>query len=132
MHSRSDSFGDSRSPLQLGAELFGHAGVSSDIEIVKLMLATLNSLEIDNICIDIGHIGIFRSLISESKLTPEKEMEVFEIVKRKAKDELKNFYKKLKINDNSSKALLDLVDLHGDVSILKDATKSIAKFFPEV
>ena len=94
LHSRSDSFGDSRSPLQLGAELFGHAGVSSDIEIVKLMLATLNSLEIDNICIDIGHIGIFRSLISESKLTPEKEMEVFEIVKRKAKDELKNFYKK--------------------------------------
>ena len=49
LHSRSDSFGDSRSPLQLGAELFGHAGVSSDIEIVKLMLATLNSLEIDNI-----------------------------------------------------------------------------------
>ncbi len=132
LHSRSDSFGDSRSPLQLGAELFGHAGVSSDIEIVKLMLATLNSLEIDNICIDIGHIGIFRSLISESKLTPEKEMEVFEIVKRKAKDELKKFYKKLKINDNSSKALLDLVDLHGDVSILEDATKSIAKFFPEV
>ena len=67
LHSRNDNSGNSRSPMQLGAELFGHAGVSSDIEVVKLMLATLNSAGINNICMDIGHIGIFRSLISSSK-----------------------------------------------------------------
>ena len=31
LHSRTNNSGDSRSPLQLGAELYGHAGVSSDI-----------------------------------------------------------------------------------------------------
>ena len=95
LHSRTNNPGDSRSPLQLGAELYGHAGVSSDIEIVKLMLATFNSLGIRNICMDIGHIGIFRSLISETKLSAEQKSEIFEMLKRKAKDELKVFYKKL-------------------------------------
>ena len=132
LHSRTNSSGDSRSPLQLGAELYGHAGVSSDIEIVKLMLATFNSLGIRNICMDIGHIGIFRSLISEAKLSAEQKSEIFEMLKRKAKDELKIFYKKLKINDNNSKALLDLIDLHGDVTVLDDAVHAFGKLSPNI
>ena len=132
LHSRTNSSGDSRSPLQLGAELFGHEGVSSDIEIVKLMLATLDAVRISNICLDVGHIGIFRSLISKSQLNSMQESEVFEIVKRKAKDELKIFYKKLKINDDSSKAMLDLIDLHGDVGILDDAIHAFDKLSPDI
>ena len=132
LHSRTNSSGDSRSPLQLGAELFGHEGVSSDIEIVKLMLATLDAVRISNICLDVGHIGIFRSLISKSQLNSMQESEVFEIVKRKAKDELKIFYKKLKINDDSSKAMLDLIDLHGDAGILDDAIHAFDKLSPDI
>ena len=132
LHSRTNNSGDSRSPLQLGAELFGHEGVSSDIEIVKLMLATLDAVRINNICLDLGHIGIFRSLISKSQLNSMQESEVFEIVKRKAKDELKIFYKKLKINDDSSKAMLDLIDLHGDVGILDDAIHAFDKLSPDI
>ena len=132
LHSRTNNSGDSRSPLQLGAELFGHEGVSSDIEIVKLMLATLDAVRISNICLDVGHIGIFRSLISKSQLNSMQESEVFEIVKRKSKDELKIFYKKLKINDDSSKAMLDLIDLHGDVGILDDAIHAFDKLSPDI
>ena len=132
LHSRTNNSGDSRSPLQLGAELFGHEGVSSDIEIVKLMLATLDAVRISNICLDVGHIGIFRSLISKSQLNSMQESEVFEIVKRKAKDELKIFYKKIKINDDSSKAMLDLIDLHGDVGILDDAIHAFDKLSPDI
>ena len=132
LHSRTNNSGDSRSPLQLGAELFGHEGVSSDIEIVKLMLATLDAVRISNICLDVGHIGIFRSLISKSQLNSMQESEVFEIVKRKAKDELKIFYKKLKINDDSSKAMLDLIDLHGDGGILDDAIHAFDKLSPDI
>ena len=132
LHSRTNNSGDSRSPLQLGAELFGHEGVSSDIEIVKLMLATLDAVRISNICLDVGHIGIFRSLISKSQLNSMQESEVFEIVKRKAKDELKIFYKKLKINDDSSKAMLDLIDLHGDAAILDDAIHAFDKLSPDI
>ena len=96
------------------------------------MLATLDAVRISNICLDVGHIGIFRSLISKSQLNSMQESEVFEIVKRKAKDELKIFYKKLKINDDSSKAMLDLIDLHGDVGILDDAIHAFDKLSPDI
>ena len=81
---------------------------------------------------DIGHIGIFRSLICEAKLSAEQKSEIFEILKRKAKDELKIFYKKLKINDNNSKALVDLIDLHGDVTVLDDAVHAFGKLSPNI
>ena len=35
LHTRTDGFGGSRSPLQVGAELFGHAGIESDVEILE-------------------------------------------------------------------------------------------------
>jgi ATP phosphoribosyltransferase regulatory subunit len=40
LHTRPESIGDSRSPLQVGAELYGHAGVESEVEIIGLMLQT--------------------------------------------------------------------------------------------
>ena len=42
LHTRADGFGSSRSPLQVGAELFGHAGVESDVEILSLVLECLS------------------------------------------------------------------------------------------
>ncbi|MCW9004181.1 MAG: ATP phosphoribosyltransferase regulatory subunit, partial [Gammaproteobacteria bacterium] len=33
LHTRPDGFGGSRSPLQVGAEIYGHAGVESDVEV---------------------------------------------------------------------------------------------------
>ena len=41
LHTRTDGFAGSRSPLQVGAELYGHAGIESDVEVLSLMLDTL-------------------------------------------------------------------------------------------
>jgi ATP phosphoribosyltransferase regulatory subunit len=61
LHTRSDGFAGSRSPLQIGAELYGHAGVESDIEILRLMLQTLDKTGVRNVYLDLGHVGIFRA-----------------------------------------------------------------------
>lgn len=132
LHTRPSKSGETRSPLQVGAELYGHAGVASDIEIVKLMLATLKQVGISQVYIDLGHIGIFRTLSSESSLNDEQQAAVFEALQRKAKDELKVLYKDWNITDNASKALLDLVDLNGDVSVLSEAEKMFKTVSPEV
>lgn len=132
LHTRPGKSGETRAPLQLGAELYGHAGVASDIEIVKLMLATLKTVGISQIYIDIGHIGIFRTLSSESSLSVEQKAEVFELLQRKAKDELKSLYKSWNVTDDASNALLDLIDLNGDVSILDEAGKLFKKLSPDV
>ncbi len=132
LHARPGRSGETRSPLQLGAELYGHAGVASDVEIVKLMLATLKHVGISQAYIDIGHIGIFRRLSSESSLDVEQQTAVFEALQRKAKDELKSLYKSWNVTDDASNALLDLIDLNGDVSVLLEAEKLFKKLSPEV
>ncbi len=121
LHTRPDKSGDTRSPLQVGAELYGHAGISSDIEIVRLMLDTLKLAGIKQACMDLGHIGIFRSLSHESKLDREQRAIVFEILQRKARDELRDLFNDWSIKDAASLALLDLIDMNGDVGVLKDA-----------
>lgn len=132
LHTRPGKSGETRSPLQLGAELYGHAGVASDIEIVKLMLATLKHVGIAQTYMDIGHIGVFRTLSAESSLNDQQRADVFEALQRKAKDELKVFYREWNVTDNASKALLDLVDLNGDVSVLDEAESLLKNISPEV
>lgn len=56
------STGGARSPLQVGAELFGHAGVESDFEVISMALETLECCTTEKITLDLGHIGIFTVL----------------------------------------------------------------------
>eukprot|EP01155_Anaeramoeba_flamelloides_P048468 Anaeramoba_flamelloidesc41022_g1_i2.p2 GENE.c41022_g1_i2~~c41022_g1_i2.p2 ORF type:complete len:178 (-),score=12.22 c41022_g1_i2:43-576(-) len=44
LHSHAENMLASRNPLQLGAELYGHAGPDSDVEVISLMLATLDEV----------------------------------------------------------------------------------------
>jgi ATP phosphoribosyltransferase regulatory subunit len=132
LHTRPGKSGETRAPLQVGAELYGHSGIASDIEIVKLMLATLKHVGINKTYIDLGHIGIFRTLSADASLNVSQQSEVFEALQRKAKDELKLLYKNWNIKDASSNALLELVDLNGDVSVLNEAKKVFKKLSPEV
>ena len=131
LHTRPGKPGETRAPLQVGAELYGHSGVASDIEIVKLMLATLKQVGINQTYIDLGHSGIFRTLSSDSSLSVTQQAQVFEALQRKAKDELKSLYKEWNIINAASNALLELVDLNGDVAVLDEAKKLLGKLSPE-
>ena len=123
LHTRPEKSGDTRAPLQIGAELYGHSGVASDIEIVQLMLATLKHAGIDKLYLDLGHIGIFRALSRASDCNSEQLTMIFEILQRKAKDELKSFYAEQSITDEASLAMFDLIDMNGDVSVISEAEK---------
>lgn len=131
LHALPGKSGETRAPLQVGAELYGHSGVASDIEIVKLMLATLSLAGINQTYIDLGHIGIFRTLSSDSSLNDEQQAQVFEALQRKAKDELKSLYKEWNITNAASTALLELVELNGDITVLDEAKKLLGKLSPE-
>lgn len=126
LHTRPAYSGETRAPLQVGAELYGHAGMASDIEIVRLMLATLKLSGIDKTYIDLGHIGIFRALSKQSSLNEGQQMTVFEILQRKARDELKQKLGEWQIKDAASLAMLDLIDMNGDTGILQEAEKRFA------
>ncbi|MFM8330621.1 MAG: ATP phosphoribosyltransferase regulatory subunit, partial [Candidatus Methylumidiphilus sp.] len=70
LHTRADHLEKTRSPFQVGAELYGHAGCASDLEVIRLMLAMLNNAGLSSLHLDLGHVGIYRSLVSQAGFNP--------------------------------------------------------------
>ena len=127
LHTRPQGFSASRSPLQIGAELYGHNGIHSDAEILALMVATLRLTGIDTFYIDLGHAGIFRSLVQQAGLTTEQENQLFDVLQRKAKPELNDLMAQWKIDKNMSAMLTSLPDLNGGEEVFDKAVKIFAK-----
>ncbi len=115
--------GGSRSPMQVGAELYGHAGVESDIEVLRLMVTTLQQAGLDKIYLDLGHVGIFRSLAEEAGLTPDFEAQLFDMIQRKSKPEIDALLAQNKIAAPYGDIFAQLAGLHGDASVLDSAAE---------
>lgn len=49
----------SRSPIQIGAELFGVDDIQADAEIIRIMLKTLDLAGVENLTLDLGNVTIF-------------------------------------------------------------------------
>ena len=126
LHTRPDGFARSRSPLQVGAELYGHAGIESDVEILRLMVEMLRVAGVQQLHIDIGHVGIFRGLAKEAALTAEQEVTLFEALQRKALPEIEAYLSQWSVPEPASKNLLALINLNGDQDVLAEA-KDILK-----
>ena len=120
LHTLPGGPGGTRSPLQAGAELYGHTGCESDAEILALMLKTLQLAGLQDVHVDIGHVRILQGLIEALQLTPDRENRVFDCVQRKAVDELKKVLAEWSIANDHSTALLRLIDMEGDATILDE------------
>jgi len=120
-----DGLARTREPMQLGAELFGHAGIESDIEIQMLMIKALQLLGLKELHIDFSHVGIFESLIETANIESSLEQALYAALQSKDKSALKNLTSSLTPDVRDS--LLSLIDLNGDVAILKDAAIKLPK-----
>lgn len=114
LHTRSDGFAGSRAPLQVGAELYGHSGVESDLEIICLMMETLKLAGLDDVYIDLGHVGIFRGLVRQAGLSERSEMALFNALQRKSIPEIKAIIGEFDIGEQDAAMLLALPELSGD------------------
>lgn len=127
LNTRSDGFGSSRSPLQVGAELYGHVGVESDVEIISLMLETFKQTGVDNVFVDIGHVGIFRGLSKQAQFDEEQEASLFEMLQRKAIPEIEQFLQQQSIPAEVRTMLSSLAELHGGDECLEKAAESFSQ-----
>lgn len=116
----------SRVPIRIGAEFYGHSGVECDIELVCIMRETLQAVELSDVHIVLGHVGIFRTLLREADLDEDTERSLFEAVQRKAHDEIDEVLNSSEIDQKLRQMLLQLTRLSGDESILKEAKKVFA------
>jgi ATP phosphoribosyltransferase regulatory subunit len=123
LHTKPRGLLTSRVPIRVGAELYGHAGVECDIELICLMYTTLNVAAIEDIHIVLGHVGIFRALVKETAIDTDTEAALFDAVQRKAYDEIDNVLDAA-VKDASLRTMLrQLTRLSGDEAILNEAVK---------
>lgn len=121
LRTRQNGFAGSRNPLQIGAELYGHAGIESDIEMLRLMVKTLRVVGLEHFHIDLGHVGIFRALSQEAQLSPSQEAQLFDALQRKAKPEIEALLEAGDISPGHRNMLVGLVDLNGGQEVLDEA-----------
>ncbi|TBU79011.1 ATP phosphoribosyltransferase regulatory subunit [Pseudomonas daroniae] len=88
LHAQPRALTTSRSPIQLGAELYGDASPASDVEVISLLVDTLELAEVPDVHMDLGHVGIYRGLARAAELSGEVEQQLFDALQRKAMDEI--------------------------------------------
>jgi ATP phosphoribosyltransferase regulatory subunit len=65
------SIAASREPLQIGAELYGYAGIAADLDVIRLMAGAFEKIKLPIRRIDLGHVGIFQALAEAAGLPEE-------------------------------------------------------------
>lgn len=126
LHTKPRGIMTSRVPIRIGAELYGHSGVECDVELICLMYETLKKIEISEIHIVLGHVGIFRKLVQEAKLENSTERDLFEAVQSKAYDEIDSVLNG-SVSDSILRDMLQkLTRLSGDEKTLSEALTTFA------
>ncbi len=120
-----ESAGGTRSPLQIGAELYGHSGITSDVEIISLMTTTLVASGINDILLDLGHTGIFEALVKSANLTQEVEADLFSMLQRKSTPDIETLLESVDCSTEFKTAIINLVDLHGSSDVLTRAREQL-------
>ena len=101
LHTKPRGFNTSRAPLQLGAELFGSDSIDADVEMVDLMISLIQEAgQADGIHLDLGHVGLFRSLVAQAGLNKVAEQQLSDLYQRKALPELAEFTAELKFGQD--------------------------------
>jgi ATP phosphoribosyltransferase regulatory subunit len=129
LHTRPKSLLASRSPLQVGAELYGDDSLGADVEVVRLMLATLVAAGLTGITLDLGHVGIYEAVLARAGLSGEQEKTVFDALQRKSVPDLRLAL--AGVEAASAELIIALVDLHGDETVLGDARTLFAESVPD-
>ena len=129
LRTKPDGLARTREPLQLGAELFGHAGIESDIEIQRLMIKALQIMGLTDLHIDFSHVAIFESLIQSANIQPALEQALYVALQSKDKSAIVSLTTGL--DANNQQALMALTDLNGDVTMLDNA-ESVLPTLPAI
>lgn len=118
--------GGQRELLQIGAEIFGVADESADIQVIQAMLQALALSKAKTITLSLGHVGIYRALINAQNLDSTQEHALRDVLMRKSSPDLAALTSDLKVADFQS-----LIGLQGGVSVLQRARDELPDI-PEI
>lgn len=128
LHTRPRSLMASRSPIQVGAELYGDETDHADLEVIDLMLATLELAGFDRLTLNLGHVGVFTALRETISLPKAQEAKILDAMARKSVPDLEEAVAGLPTD--VAALICQLVTLHGSADVLEKARDLFAKELP--
>jgi ATP phosphoribosyltransferase regulatory subunit len=118
-----------REPLQLGAEIYGHAGLEADLEILQLTLQCLRASHLASFHIDLSDARILPALLKGQSLSADQTKVITDALTHKDISAMRELTAQLP--QALGQALQALVQMYGDLSVLQTARDQFATW-PEV
>lgn len=131
-HAKAASILAGRTPTQIGAELYGESGAGADIEIISLMLNALQQAGLQNLHLDLGHVGIFKAFSEKAQLSELAEEKLFALLKVKCATDLDEWAEEFLPNAALNNAFKAIVRLQGGIEVLDQVDEQLAPAVPEV
>ncbi|MFL6657337.1 MAG: ATP phosphoribosyltransferase regulatory subunit [Massilia sp.] len=119
LHTRPSGLHATREPLQIGAEIYGHAGLEADAEIQELALASLALAGFSDVRLDLSHVGVLRAILADDAAAARDEAALYTLLRAKdtpGLDAISAGYAPA-----TRAALLALPQLYGDINVLARA-----------
>ena len=114
-----------RSPVQMGAEIFGSADIAADVEVVDLLLSLVTQNGLSDVTFDIGHVAFCDLVLNATGLDSEQRETVLSLLARKATSELDRFL--MKLSDQSERDQVQLLaSMHGGRDVIARAREGFA------
>ena len=129
LHTRAPGPYATREPLQLGAEIYGHAGLEADLEILQLALQCLHVSGISSFHVDLSDARILPALLRGQSLASSQQEAIAQALSGKDISAIRRIGASLPTS--LCEALVALVQLYGGLDVL-DRAEQIFKDWPEV
>ncbi|WP_322007707.1 ATP phosphoribosyltransferase regulatory subunit [Paraburkholderia tropica] len=112
-----------REQIQIGAEIYGHAGLEADLEIQQLMLDALRLAGLTQVRLDLSHAGVLAAIFEADPAAAALGDALYEALAGKDVPRLAELTAKLA--PVTRDALRALPTLYGDASVIDEARKRL-------
>jgi ATP phosphoribosyltransferase regulatory subunit len=112
---------------QAGVELAGLAGPDGDAEVIALGVQALTAAGLSRITVDLGHLGLARDLLTDMDLPPGAQDQVRRLMAKRDRQGLESALSGLKVAPAVKKCALEMLQLSGSPSVLKDARQRLPR-----
>jgi ATP phosphoribosyltransferase regulatory subunit len=121
LHTKPKTPMSTRTPIQAGVELFGEGSLNADIEVISLMLESLETLGLDKLHIDLGHVAIYRAIADAVGFSSDQEQQYFELLQKKSIPGIKAWLAEQVQDEQYLSWLQALPQLVGNIEVLDRA-----------
>ncbi len=125
LHTRASGSGLTREPLQFGAEIYGHAGLEADLEILDLALECLRVAGLASLLLDLSDARIVRAVLAGVPVDVARLESVHAALAAKDAPELRSVATGFPAE--AKRGLEALVSLYGDAAVLEEARRALPK-----